>query len=235
MLSQFKSIMLCATVATLASFSMQNQVVGQGCSTCGGAPTFGFPAHKGCGAGGCGSKGCGAGGCGLGDGHLRESIHEGLERSALIAARNDAWPKPFNCADRRVYENVWGKYIDAGYERQTVLSSTHFDSETGELNDFGRTIVSGLLQNMPESRKGLFVHRDGDADRSQQRMDNLREYIQYNYGQNTASRVAFSNELPMRGSGLRVERLQSLEFEATPVPIIPIASGTTSVTAGIGN
>lgn len=226
MLSQFKSMMLCAAVATLSGVAMQGNAVGQGCSDCAGTPAFGFP--------GGGGGGCGAAGCGIADGHVRDNLHQAQERNALVAARNDAWPKPFVCVDRQIYENLWGKYIDSGYERQCVLSSMHFDKETGELNDFGRTIVSGLVQNMPQARKTVYVNRDGNQERSQKRMENVRESIEYMFGHNTPAQVAFSNEQPVRGSALRVERLQSLEFEATPVPIIPIASGTQSVAAGVG-
>ncbi len=224
MLSQFKSMMLCAVVATLAGVGAQGDAVGQACSDCAGTPAFGFPDRG----------GCGARGCGIGDGHVRDNLHQAQERNALVAARNDAWPKPFVCVDRQIYENLWGKYIDSGYERQCVLSSMHFDAETGELNDFGRTIVSGLVQNMPQARKTVYIHRDGNEARSQQRMDSVRQSIEYMFGHNTPAQVAFSGEQPVRGSALRVERLQSLEFEATPVPIIPIASGTQSVSAGVG-
>jgi hypothetical protein len=218
MLSQFKSMMLCTAVAALAGVAIQSQAIGQECSSCNG---------------GYAARGCGSG-CGVGNGQVRDSIHERQDRNALVAARNDAWPKPFACVDRQIYENLWGKYIDSGYERQCVLSSMHFD-ESGELNAFGRTIVTGLVQNMPQARKTIFVHRDGDEQRSQARLDNVRDSIEYMFGHNTPAMVAFSRETPMRVSALRVERLQSLEFEATPVPIIPIASGTQSVSAGLSN
>ena len=134
-----------------------------------------------------------------------------------------------------MYERTWGKYIDAGYERQCVLSSIHFDDETNELSQFGRTIVSGLVQNMPQARKTIYVHRDGDQQRSQERLDNVRSSIEYMFGHNIPAQVAFSAQRPVRVSALRVETLQRLEAEATPVPIIPIASGTTSVQDQGGN
>jgi hypothetical protein len=234
MLSQFKSMMVCVAVATLASVGIQSEAAGQGCSTCSQSSAFGFPSDAGCGAGGCGAGGCASGRCGLRNGELRASLDQAQERNGLVAARNDAWPKPFNCIDRQLYERQWGKYIDAGYERTCVLSSMHFDQSTNELSQFGRTIVSGLVQNMPQARKVVYIHRDGDEQRSQERLENVRESIEYMFGHNTPAQVAFSNQAPVRVSALRVETLQRLEAEATPVPIIPIASGTTSVQQGAG-
>lgn len=225
MLSQFKSMMLCVAVASLASIGVQSEAAGQGCSECGTSSSFGFPSQGG---------GCASGHCGVGDGHLRAHLDQAQERNGLIAARNAAWPKPFTCIDRQLYESQWGKYIDAGYERQCVLSSVHFDPETNELSRFGRTIVAGLIQNMPERRKVIFVNRDGDEQRSQERLDNVRESIEYMFGHYTPAQVAFSAQQPVRVSALRVETLQRLEAEATPVPIIPIAAGNTSVLSASG-
>ena len=230
MLSQFKSMVLCVAVATLASVGTQGEAAGQGCSTCTGSSAFGFPSD----AGGCGAGGCGSGGCGLRSGELRASLDQAQERNGLVAARNDAWPKPFNCVDRQLYESQWGKYIDAGYERQCVLSSVHFDQETNKLSRFGRTIVSGLVQNMPQARKTIYIHRDADEQLSQERLDNVRESIEYMFGHNTPAQVAFTNQVPVRVGALRIETLQRLEAEATPVPIIPIAAGTTSVQQSAG-
>ena len=233
MLSQFKSIMLCAAVATLASIGSQGEAVGQGCSACGGSQAFGFPSQN---------AGCASGKCGLGGGHghghgngqLRANLDQAQQRNNLVSARNDAWPKPFTCIDRQLYESQWGKYIDAGYERQCVLSSIHFEKDTNELSQFGRTIVSGLIQNMPQARKTVYIHRDGDQQRSQERLDNVRQSIEYMFGHRTPAQVAFSTQEPVRVSALRVETLQALEAQATPVPIIPIASGTTSVQSAAG-
>ena len=224
MLSQFRITMMGAAVIAMAGAAFQGQAVGQECSACSASPAFGFPA----------TSSCGRHGCGLGDGHLRASLEQAQARNALVGARNDAWPKPFNCYDRQAYANVWGSFINAGYERQCVLSSVHFDEETNELNAFGKTIVSGLVQNMPQARRTVFVHRGGDEDQAQRRLDSVRESLESMFGQASAAQVAFSSELPVRGSALRVENLQRLEFEAIPVPVIPIASGTTSVSAGIG-
>ena len=221
MLSQFKSMMLCAAVATLAGAVTHGQAVGQGCSACAQTQSFGH--------------GCHGGGCGIGDGHVRDSLQEAQERNALVAARNDAWPKPFSCVDRQIYQGVWGQFIDAGYERQCVLSSIHFDDETNELSTFGKTIVFGLVQNMPHTRKTVYINRDSNEQRSQLRLDNVRGSIEKMFGQAVPAQVAFSNQLPVRGSALRVERLQGLEFEATPVPIIPIASGSQTVSSAAGN
>jgi len=229
MLSQIKSIVLFAAVASLASIGIQGVAVGQGCSKCGNFAPFGFPSQSGCGAGGCSGGHCGAHGCGGGNGNVRAHLDQVEERNNLVSARNDAWPKPFTCIDRQIYESQWGKFIDAGYERQCVLSSIHFKQDSNELSDFGRTIVSGLVQNMPQSRKTIYIHRDSNEQRSQERMENVRETIQYMFGHHIPAQVAFSHQEPVRGSALRVETLQRLGAEATPVPIIPIASGTTSV------
>jgi hypothetical protein len=136
--------------------------------------------------------------------------------------------------DRQGYENTWRPFIDAGYERQCVLSSAHFDSETNELTRFGETIVAGLVQTMPQARKTIFVHRTSDEVQSQQRLESVRNSVDRMFGHVYATQVSFSNQIPATNSALLIERQRELLFEQTPPPTIPVPSGTEGINAGGG-
>lgn len=224
MLVKIRSWIMVAAIAMTGVCTAGDAVVGQdcgSCSTCSDTAVFGYPS-------GC----CGGGVGGHRDAH-RAQREANQQRRQLVAARNDAWPKPFDCLDRQTYFSMWRPFVEAGYERHCVLSSVHFDRDTNELNDYGRTMLAGIIQNMPQARKTVFIHQDTDLETSQARMDHVRSTINGTYGHMTSAQVAFSNELPFQAPANRLEVLSELEFDNVPTPVIPIATGTNSVSSSI--
>lgn len=157
------------------------------------------------------------------------------EHAATVSARNDAWPKPFDCADRQLYTSMWAPMINKGFEEQCVLTSNHFDPVTGKLNTFGNHTVAGIMNNMPQARRTVFIHRDTDAKLNQQRMRMVKETITTFYGTDKLAKIEFSNELPVKLRGAEAEKITELWYAGKPAPIIPIASGTESLDATVTN
>ncbi|MEM9943635.1 MAG: hypothetical protein AAF939_18880, partial [Planctomycetota bacterium] len=91
----------------------------QECSSCNsnfnGSFGYSSPAQA------CGGK-CGRG-CGLCSGQLKANLEAAQANNALVYARNNNFPKPFNCADRQLYFSIWSPMIDRGFETQCVLSN----------------------------------------------------------------------------------------------------------------
>lgn len=152
-----------------------------------------------------------------------------------VIARNQAWPMPFNCADRQLYFALWEPMIDQGFEEQCVLTSAHFDPETGELNSFGVHAVAGIIQNMPTSRRKVFIHRDVNDEANAMRMDAVKKTIATYYGQSGPATVEFSTKLPVKLSGIKADSISRLWADNQPSPVIPISSGGDSVANSIGN
>lgn len=141
-----------------------------------------------------------------------------------IAARNDAWPKPFDCADRQLYFAIWEPMIDQGFEDQCVLTSVHFDEKTNELNRFGQHTVAGIMQTMPSTRKRVFIHRGGDEIVNDARLAAVTDTINLFYSETGPARVAFSSKLPIAIRGANADAITRLAIEGMQLPIIPVAA-----------
>jgi hypothetical protein len=217
----------------------------QGCIGCAQTPqivqgsSFGYPSAS---YGDCGDPGCGTcGGRQQGDHPRMDAMrahHDELHAYYhKIYGRNDAWPMPWNCADRQLYFQIWDPMVDQGFEEQCVLSSAHFDPQTNQLNKFGQHAVAGIMQNMPSTRKHVFVHREGDEQLNAARLAAVTDTINTFYGQQLDGppRVSFSTRLPNTISGAQAEGINRLWFEKMPSPIIPISSGETVNSAVGGN
>lgn len=212
-----KKVLICAVVAVFG-FSFSTDSVSAQCNSCdSGASTFGFPTvnHH-------------FGGGRFGNGQLKYQVQQQQAINQKISARNAAWPKPFNCADRQLYHNVWNPMINAGWEDQCILTKTHFDDETGELTRYGVQQIGGMMMNMPQNRRVVFVQESVNQQETQERIAKVRDVISTYYSQRGGV-VQVSKRTPATQNGPRAELISNLAGESTPNPIIPIASGTSSV------
>lgn len=186
------------------------------CDTCGPAVA----------PGGCSTGGCiGGGGRGARLDELKAKCAHQRAINARIAARNNAWPMPFDCADRQLYFSYWGPMIDQGWEEQCVLTADHFDPQSGELNKFGKTAIAGVMQNHPSNRRTIFIKRDVDDSINQQRRSTVEDTINTFYGHTTTAQVAFSNKVPVTTSGERGHQIQTQWLGSQPAPAIQVGSG----------
>ena len=191
-------------------------------------------ANTGCGHQGCGGAvGGGAGGCQFANELRARSAHAHMIHDR-IAARNQAWPKPFDCADRQLYFSIWEPMIDQGFEEQCVLTAAHFDPSTNQLNRFGKHAVAGIMQNMPTTRRTVFIHRDNNHQISELRRDAVRETIETFYSNSGPANIAYSQKRPVTTHGLKAAAIQDSLLGNLPTPVIPISSLGQDVNSSVG-
>jgi hypothetical protein len=196
------------------------------CGAAVGQEDVGYASYSGTGdaSQGCSSCGDASGNCTCAK-QIKEHWAHTKEINAKVCARNRAWPKPFDCADRQLYFSIWEPMIDAGFEKHCTLTEAHFDPETGDLNKYGQTAIAGIMQNMPRQRRTIFIHRDIDQQSSDQKMNVVRETVQTWYGPEAATSIAFTDKMPTRSSASRIETINRLYNDGTPPPLLPVATG----------
>jgi uncharacterized protein (DUF2237 family) len=198
------------------------------CNSCGtGDVAFGYP------GGTCATCSTGGGFAGRGQRgeYLKAKLEHASQYNDKVSARNQAWPKPFTCADRQVYSAMWGPMLDAGFADQTTVTSTHF--EEGKLTRYGKQQIAGIMRNMPQHRKVVYVQRDSDEETTQNRYDQVQEVVSTFYGH--TGRVALTDRNPINQQGLRAEATTNAYYGALPVPNIPISDSSSTVGDSVTN
>ena len=209
-----------------------------GCATpasCGSAGCgFGYPGGNctdGCAGGGCGLRG----GIGHHNGPFRQHACHLMNIHRRDYARNQAWPKPFDCADRQLYFSIWETMLDSGYRWNCLFTADHFDADTNMLNEVGKSKLAGIFKNNPVGQKVALVQNDGNGGVLEARVQNLRSTIDKWYGNGSFNEVALATEFPTTFGGARVENLNKKFGDETPPPVIPVASGSGSTSdVGVG-
>ena len=178
--------------------------------------------------------GGGAGGAGGCAGEFKAKLAHTAAINGRIAARNEAWPKPFACSDRQLMFATFRPMIDAGYEDQNILSSTHFDPETGELTKYGIQQVGGIMMNMPQHRRQVFVQAQNDPAKTQDRVAKVQQVISTYYGHRSGT-VEVSSRNNVKLSGVTAETITRLRLESFAPPIIPTPQGNESLSSSINS
>ena len=216
-----------AAFAAVTFAGLSGQASAQSCSSCAPAPSIGvaYPSAP-------VMAGCGQGGCGHGQGHssIKEHFHLFKQKLAFksainerAAARNDAWPKPFACWDKRDYHAIWAPMLQSGIETQSVLDSHYFTNDN-ELNRVGIDRIAGIVLNMPTNEKTVYVTRGPNEGINQARIASIRNTISTYYGQVSGVDVRLSDRIPTTMSGPNA--LQVLEGRSPVLPpaIIPVGT-----------
>ena len=202
------------------------------CTSCGGGDaSFNYPGAA-CAACSTGQPNyVGRGGHAHGE-VLRAKIAHAQEIDSKVVARNAAWPKPFACASRNLYASYWQNMTRAGFADQNTLSAIHFGKD-GELTKYGQQQISGILRNMPQQYKVVYVQRDQDEATSMARLNSVQQVVGTWYGQN--GRVAFSDRNPIIQNGTRAENISLGYHAAMAPPVIPVSDGQSSIANSLGN
>ena len=223
-----------AALAVVTFAGLTGQASAQHCSSCASAQSVGNFSYP---AAGYGQAGQASGTLGHGriKGHVDEVKRQLDFRAAnnsKIAARNDAWPKPFACADKRAYYNVWSAMLHAGGESHAVLDSNFFTGDNN-LNRVGIDRVAGIVLNNPSDERVVYVNRGANGDINQARVDSIRNTISTYYSHLGSVDVRLSDRLPQSVTGRSIEQLQQGRIPSLPPAIIPIEAAS-SVTSAVG-
>jgi hypothetical protein len=160
----------------------------------------------------------------------KEKWHAWKAEADKSYARNDAWPKPFNCQDRMAYYSVWDTMITQGYANHCVLGADHFDAEKNELNAAGRMKVAGIMQNIPADRRRILISRDHIEQVSQARVASVNAVVQTYYSQSAGNMmVALTDLQPTMFSGNEADTIVKRRLEGLPPAVIPLVSSGTSI------
>ena len=180
--------------------------------------------------------GCGHGGVGGGlFGSFEEGYHKWKADFELVSARNCAWPLPFNCQDREIYYRIWAAQYATGLQVAHTLTGEHFDAETHELNNAGKSRIAWIMQNAPSNSKQIYVFEDQPGRTITGRIKNVRSVIDQWYSHMGPAVVARTRIFPNQVPASYQEIINQQYAAGLPIPTIPVSSGSSIGNAVGGN
>ncbi len=91
--------------------------------------------------------------------------------------RRNCWPEPFIYTDRELIRQTMAIQTSAGWERQNLLSEFHFQPGGNELTEAGRIQVQWIMNEAPEDRRQIYVHRANTPQETAIRMQTVQRLV----------------------------------------------------------
>ncbi|MDB5347351.1 MAG: hypothetical protein JWP89_5728 [Schlesneria sp.] len=127
------------------------------------------------------------------------------------------WPHPYNCQDRADVTNLLEAQSGAGWAEATTLHDYHFDGDTQQLTDAGRSHLIWVLNTVPMQYRTVYVSQGVTAEMGQIRVATAQKFMQETGATNIPPIVA-KYELFNGRPANEVDRIRTLELQSIPRP-----------------
>ena len=144
------------------------------------------------------------------------------------------WPYPQICEDEAYVRNIIDLQAGSGWVTATTLHDYHFNPETQQLTDGGRTHLLWISQSVPVQYRTVYVSQGISRETSQLRVEASEEFYRE---MNIPDPPAILAKAEIFGGrpAVEVDRIRQLEIQSIPKPrLFYIGSATAGGAAGGG-
>lgn len=146
--------------------------------------------------------------------------------------RNNAWPEPFQTADRAVTREPFCIQVNNGWKMQNTIGTYLFNAETQELNRAGELKVKWVITQAPIHRRAVFVLVGETPEDTKVRVESVQRYISRVMPDGNLPPVMLTNTEPEGGSGEYFDAVNRAMMQSIPAPRLPADA---SVSGGSGS
>jgi hypothetical protein len=150
--------------------------------------------------------------------------------------RNNAWPEPFQSADRAAAREPFCIMVNNGWKMQNTIGTFLFNAETNELNSAGEAKVKWVVTQAPIHRRAVFVLVGDTPQDTKARLESVQRYISRIMPEGNLPPVMLTNTEPDGASGEYFDAVNRAMMQSIPAPRLPGGdSGGGSSSGGGGN
>lgn len=139
--------------------------------------------------------------------------------------RNNAWPEPFQSADRAAAREPFTIMVNNGWKAQNTVGTFLFDDETHELNHAGELKVKWIITQAPIHRRAVFVLAADAPAQTKVRVESVQRYISKMLPVGALPPVVVTYSEPINGSGEYFDAINRSLLDSIPSPRLPGGEG----------
>ncbi len=139
--------------------------------------------------------------------------------------RMNAWPEPFQFADREVTSSPLLDMTNAGWRLQNTLSDHFFVVQTQELTKAGQLKLRWIATQTPLHRRTVHVLRSFEPGATDLRVQAVERYLDELMATGTRPNVVLTSKVPAGGSGEYFENIDRQLKSSVPPPRLPPSGG----------
>lgn len=133
--------------------------------------------------------------------------------------RNNAWPEPFQSADRAVTRLPFCIQADNGWKMQNTIGTYLFD-DNNQLNTAGDLLVKWIVTQAPIHRRAVFVLKGDSAEATAARVASVNAAVT-KYAGGAMPPVMVTDTEPSGWSGSYVDAIGQRLQDTIPPPRLP--------------
>ena len=162
--------------------------------------------------------------------------HDFWHRVKVDFHRNNAWPEPFQTADRGAAREPFCIMVNNGWKMQNTIGTFLFNLETQELNTAGEAKVKWVVTQTPINRRAVFVLCGDTPEDTQRRVQSVQAYISRIVAPAPLPPVMLTDREPEGSSGEYFDAIHRATIQSIPAPRLPASqNGGASGNSGGGN
>jgi hypothetical protein len=147
--------------------------------------------------------------------------------------RMNAWPQPFQTADRAAQREPFCIMTDNGWKMQNTVGTFLYDRDTQRLNHAGELLVRWIVTQAPQHRRAVFVLRADSEEATTARVESVQAAVA-KYARGPVCPVILTDIEPTGWSAAYIDSITQ-QFNATiPSPRLPSASDSGGGSSGGG-
>ena len=148
--------------------------------------------------------------------------------------RNNAYPEPFNSADRARVREPFCIQTDNGWRMQNTVGTYLYDVNTQHLNAAGELLVKWIVTQAPHHRRAVFVLRGDTAEITAARVGSVQAAVA-RYATGPVCPVLLTDSEPRGWSASYIDSMTEQFNSTIPAPRLPANSdGNTGSGSGGG-
>lgn len=152
--------------------------------------------------------------------------NEFWHRSKVDWHRNNAWPEPFQTADRAAAREPFAIMVNNGWRMQNTIGTFLFD-DTHQLNRAGEMKLKWIVTQAPQHRRAVFVLQADSPQETAARVESVQRAISRIVPDGALPPVMLTDTEPDGGSGQYFDAINRALESSMPAPRLP-ASGSSS-------
>ncbi len=139
--------------------------------------------------------------------------------------RMNAWPEPFQFADREVTISPLVDMTNAGWRLQNTLSDHLFDVQTQDLSKAGQLKLRCIATQTPLHRRTIYVLQSYEPGATKLRIQSVERHLAKLVPEGARPSIVLTDEIPTGGSGEYFENIDRQLKASVPPPRLPQAAG----------
>jgi uncharacterized membrane protein YgcG len=155
--------------------------------------------------------------------------HSFTYRNKVDFHRNNAWPEPFQSADRANYRQYWHIQVNNGWRLQNTVGTVFYEEGSNELTRAGELKVKHVVTQNPSHRRTVFVLMADTQAVTAKRVEAVQRAVSKYVPEGPLPQILLTDVDVDGGSGEYFDRIDNAYRQSIPAPRI---GGSTSGSSG---